>query len=302
MDGVRLHGQAGRVNLHLVDGTYELFRAHFGAPSASSPSGQEVGATRGLLRSLYSLLRQDGVSHVAVAFDTVVESFRNDLFDGYKTGEGMEEELHAQFPLAERAAHALGLEVWPMREFEADDALCTGAARWAASPEVETIFLCSPDKDLGQCVRGKKVVMLDRRKRVVIDEAGVTEKYGVPPASIPDLLALVGDSADGIPGVPKWGMKSTSTVLGVYGHVDAIPADPEGWSVKVRGAKGLSASLEGMREEAALYRKLAVLRDDVPLRSTLEDLEWRGARREELAALCGEIGDGRFLGQVTRWR
>ncbi len=301
MDAGRRGVQALGVNLHVVDGTYELFRAHFGAPSAISPGGAEVGATRGLLRSLYSLLREDGVSHVAVAFDTVVESFRNQMFDGYKTGEGMDEALFAQFPLAERAAHALGMVVWSMVEFEADDALGTAAARWAGAPGVERVFLCSPDKDLAQCVRGRDVVMLDRRRRTVLDEDGVREKYGVSPASIPDLLALVGDAADGIPGVPKWGMKSSATVLSAYPHIDDIPSDPEAWAVKVRGAKGLSASLEAHRPEAALYRRLATLREDVPLAESLPALEWRGARRAELRALCEEIGDTRFPGQVSRW-
>jgi 5'-3' exonuclease len=200
------------VDVHLVDGTYELFRAHFGAPSATAPDGTEVGATRGLFRSLRALLREPGVTHVAVAFDHVVESFRNRLFPGYKTAEGMPPELLAQFPLAEEASRALGLVTWPMVEFEADDALATGAARYAGAPGVERVLLCTPDKDLAQCVRGARVVGFDRMRRRVLDEAGVRERFGVGPASIPDWLALVGDSADGIPGVPRFGEKSASAV------------------------------------------------------------------------------------------
>ena len=211
------------MRIHLIDGTYELFRAYYGAPGTLGPDGSEVGATRGILRSLLSLLREDGVSHVACAFDHVIESFRNDLFDGYKTGEGVPAELMAQFPLAERAAHALGLVVWPMVEFEADDALATAAARFAVSSDVEQILICTPDKDMAQCVSGSRIVCLDRMRRRILDEPGVAEKFGVSPASIPDWLALVGDDADGIPGVPRWGGKSASALLARYGHLEAIP-------------------------------------------------------------------------------
>ena len=278
--------------VHLLDGTYELFRAHFGAPSRQSPSGQEVGATVGLLRSFASLLRQPEVTHIAAAFDTVVESFRNDLFDGYKTGEGMDEELHAQFPLAERACRALGIATWSMVKFEADDALATGAAAFEADAEVTRVLLCSPDKDLGQCVRGDRIVTFDRKKRALRTEEGVVEKFGVGPASIPDYLALVGDAADGIPGVPRWGAKASSTLLARYTHVDAIPADAAEWDIKVRGAAGLSASLEEHREEAALYRRLATLRTDVPLDppATREALCWRGPDVAALDELCRELG------------
>jgi len=239
---------------------------------------------------------------VACAFDHVIESFRNQLFDGYKTGEGVPEELMAQFPLAERAAHALGLVVWSMVEFEADDALATGAARWDADETVEQVVICSPDKDFAQCVRGSRVVCLDRRRRLVLDEAGTIEKFGVPPASIPDWLALVGDDADGIPGVPRWGAKSAGAVLARYGRIEAIPGDASQWSVSVRGASALAQSLEQSRSEAALYKTLATLRRDVPLPETLADLEWRGARRAELTALAREIGDDEVLGWVGRWR
>lgn len=287
------------MRLHLVDGTFELFRAHFGAPGASSPNGMEVGATRGFLRSLLALLREPGVTHVAVAFDHVIESFRNRLYAGYKTGEGLPPELLAQFPLAEQAAQALGVVVWPMVEFEADDAIATAAARWSDAPGVEQVVICSPDKDLMQCVRGERVVALDRIRRKVTDEAGVVEKFGVTPSSIPDLLALVGDDADGIPGVPRWGAKSAGTVLAHYRSLDAIP-DAEGeWGVSVRGATALAEQLRQHREEARLYRTLATLRTDVPLAESLDQLQWRGADRESLAAFCAITGDERFLERVT---
>ncbi len=287
------------MNVHLIDGTFELFRAYYGAPPARSPSGVEVGATRALLRSFAALLREPGVSHVAVAFDTVIESFRNRLFAGYKTGEGMDPALYGQFPLAERATAALGITVWSMIEHEADDALATGARLYAPDPHVERVLLCSPDKDLTQCVGGK-VVTLDRMRKKELDHAGVVSKFGVPPASIPDYLALVGDSADGIPGVPRWGAKSAAAVLSVYHHIDAIPdAD---WTVKVRGADALAASLAAHRSEARLYRVLATLRDDVPLRESLDDLAWRGARRADLQALCEEIGETTLPGRIERWQ
>ena len=217
------------MKVHLVDGTYELFRSFFGAPPSLSPDGREVGATRGILYSLWALLRSDGVTHVAAAFDHVIESFRNDLYPGYKTSEGIPPELHSQFPLAERAAHALGIVVWPMVEFEADDALATGAARWA--DEAEQVVICSPDKDLTQCVRGERVICFDRRQQKTLDHLGVVTKFGVPPASIPDWLALVGDSADGYPGVPKWGAKSASALLARYDRIEDIPDDERAWDV-----------------------------------------------------------------------
>jgi 5'-3' exonuclease len=289
------------MRIHLVDGTYELFRSWFGAPAALGPDGREVGATRGLLRSLAAWLRSGEVTHAAVAFDHVIESFRNELFAGYKTGEGLEPALYGQFVLAERAAAALGLVVWPMVEFEADDALATGARLYRDLPEVEQVLLCSPDKDLAQCVRGERVVLWDRYKKIALDEAGVAAKFGVPPASIPDLLALVGDDADGIPGLPRWGMKSAATVLAAYGSVEAIPDDCARWSVKVRGAAALAGSLATGRDALRLYRRLATLREDVPLAARVGDLEWRGARRDELEALCGEIGERSVIERIERW-
>jgi 5'-3' exonuclease len=289
------------VKVHLVDGTYELFRSYFGAPRAIH-NGVEVGATRGILRSLHSLLREDGVTHVGIAFDTVIESFRNELFDGYKTSFGVPDDLMAQFPLAERAAEALGVVTWRMIEFEADDALATFAARAAADPVVDQVVICSPDKDLRQCVRGTRVVCLDRMRRTVIDETGVVEKFGVPPSCIPDWLALVGDSADGYPGVPRWGARSASTVLAYYGHLEAIPDDVSKWKVTVRGAAALAESLRQHRIDVALYKTLATLREDVPLAETVEDLRWQGPRRDDLVAFCDEIGDAELVERVERWR
>jgi len=290
------------MHIHLIDGTYELFRSYFGAPEALGPNGVEVGATRGILRSLLALLREDGVTHVACAFDHVIESFRNDLFAGYKTGEGVPPELMAQFPLAERAAHALGMVVWPMVEFEADDALATAAARFSAESDVKQVLICTPDKDMAQCVRGAQIVCFDRMRRRVLDEAAIVEKFGVSPASIPDWLALVGDDADGIPGVPRWGAKSAASVLAHYKHLEAIPDQAARWTVAVRGAAALAQSLGEHREEAILYRQLATLRTDVPLAEGIDDLRWRGARRSELTALFREIGDEKFVERVQRWR
>ncbi|MEM7023282.1 MAG: 5'-3' exonuclease H3TH domain-containing protein [Pseudomonadota bacterium] len=286
------------MNIHLVDGTYELFRSHFGLPSASAADGMEVAATRGLIRSFLALLRQDDVTHVAIAFDHVIESFRNDLFARYKTGDGIDPGLLAQFPLAEDACRALGLVTWPMVEFEADDAMATAAAKWAEEEPVDTILLCSRDKDLAQCVSGSRVVMLDRMNDQILDEQGVIEKWGVPPASIPDYLALVGDSADGIPGIPRWGAKSSAAMLAAYGTIEAIPPDATDWSIQVRGAKALAENLCNHPQEAALYKRLATLRNDVPLPQTLDDLRWRGAHREQLTALCDRIGEPRIIERV----
>ena len=290
------------MRIHLVDGTYELFRAYFGAPKATGAAGSEVGATRGILWSLVSLLRDDRVTHVACAFDHVIESFRNDLFPGYKTSEGVPDDLLAQFPLAERATHALGLVTWPMVELEADDALATAAARWGDVPDVEQVLICTPDKDMTQCVRDGRIVCFDRMRRKMIDEAAVVAKFGVPPVSIADWLALVGDSADGYPGVPRWGAKSAAAVLAHYGHLEAIPDSERLWSVDVRGAAALAASLREHRDAAYLYRRLATLRTDAPLTETLDDLRWHGARVRELKDLCRELGNDDIIGRVPLWR
>jgi len=293
---------ADEIRVHLVDGTYELFRAFFGAPEARNEHGVEVGATRGILRSLAKLLRDDRVTHIACAFDHVIESFRNDLFAGYKTGQGLDPDLVAQFPLAERASHALGIVTWPMIEFEADDALATAALRLADDPRVARVMICSPDKDLAQCVRGERIVCIDRLRGRALDEAGVVAKFGVMPASIPDLLALVGDTADGVPGIPGWGARSAGALLARYAHLESIPADAASWDVKVRGAVRLADTLRARSEEALFYRRLTTLRSDVPLGESLEDLAWRGARRDELEALCNELGDSAFVSSVSRFR
>ena len=278
------------MKIHLIDGTYELFRAYYAMPPLQAPDGRPVGAVRGLIRTLLVLLRQEDVSHLACAFDHVVESFRNQMFAGYKTGEGIPEDLLAQFELAERAVFALGIVVWPMVEFEADDAIASAAFRWRDAPEVDQVVICSPDKDLTQMVRGQQVVCLDRRKNVTIDEAGVLEKFGVSPESIPDYLGLVGDSADGIPGIPKWGAKTAARMLSRYKHIEAIPQDPSAWEVDLRGASAVASSLATHLEEALFYRELATLRVDVQLQENLAQLEWHGVRRSDFEALCAELG------------
>jgi 5'-3' exonuclease len=287
--------------VHLIDGTFELFRAYYGSPSSTDASGNEVGAVRGLARSMLALLGERDVTHVAVAFDHVIESFRNDLYLGYKTGDGIDPALYAQFGPAERACRALGLVVWPMIEFECDDALATAAERFAAEPRVERVVVCSPDKDLAQCVQGERVVCYDRMRRNRLDERGVVEKFGVEPKSIPDWLALVGDSADGYPGIPRWGAKSAAAVLGVYAKLEAIPDDVAAWNVPVRGAAALAASLAEHRAEALLFRQLATLRTDVPLRESLEDLRWRGPDAVALGALAAEWGDGAIVERAQRF-
>ena len=290
------------MKVHLVDGTYELFRAHFGAPPAAAPDGTPVGAVRGLARTLLALLASPDVTHVACAFDHVIESFRNGLYAGYKTSDGVPPELLAQFPLAEDLTRALGVVTWPMVEMEADDALATAAVRFAEAPEVEQVVICSPDKDLAQCVRGDKVVCLDRRQRRILDEAGVRAKFGVLPESMPDWLALVGDTADGYPGVPRWGEKSAAAVLAVYRRLEQIPEWERQWEVEVRGAAALGASLREHRAEATLYRVLATLRTDAPIAETLDDLRWQGARRDALSALCARIGEDEVVPRMPLWR
>ena len=285
------------MKVHLIDGTYELFRSHFGAPSRRDASGREVGATVGLLRSFWLLLSTPGVTHVACAFDHVIESFRNELYAGYKTSAGVDPELLAQFEPAERAARALGLVVWPMVEFEADDAIATAAARFRDLPDVEQVVLCSPDKDLAQAVVGERVVAWDRRRDIVLDEEGVIGKFGVPPASIPDWLALVGDAADGFPGIPGWGAKTAATVLGRCGHLDDIPDDAAALGLPKGRAARLLDSLRAGRADAQLYLHLARLRLDVPLREELGDLEWHGVR-PDFAELCRELGDEGLLRRV----
>jgi 5'-3' exonuclease len=288
------------MKIHLVDGTYELFRSYYGPPPKKAPDGREVGATIGLMRSMLGLINEPGVTHIACAFDHVVESFRNDLFAGYKTGAGIDPDLLAQFPLAEQAVSALGIVAWPMVEFEADDAIATAAVRFKDEPGVAQVVICSPDKDLAQLVTGNKVVCWDRRREIFYDEAAVIEKYGVAPASIPDYLALVGDSADGIPGIPAWGAKSSAALLSRYGRIEAIPGDINEWDMTPGRARRLAKNLAEHEEEARLYRKLTTLRTNVPLDESLADLEWQGVN-EELKAFCEELGANDIPDRITRW-
>jgi 5'-3' exonuclease len=263
------------MRVHLVDGTYELFRYHFALPSHVLADGREVAATRGVVGSMLSLL-EDGATHVGIATDHVIESFRNDLWPGYKSSEGMPPELLAQFGLLEDVLAAAGFTVFPMVEHEADDALGAAAAIAAADDRVEQVLICTPDKDLGQCVVGDRVVQLDRRKDVVFDAAGVEEKFGVPPASIPDYLALVGDSADGFPGLAGWGAKSASAVLARYGHLEDVPALAADWDVSVRNAGRLALTLQDEMDLAVLFRRIATIETDAPTVDDVDELAWRG--------------------------
>jgi 5'-3' exonuclease len=263
------------MDVYLIDGTYELFRHFFAVPSAKDASGQEVGAVRGVLTSVLSMIER-GATHLGVATDHVVESFRNDLYPGYKTSEGVAPELLSQFPILEEALAAMGVVVWPMVEFEADDALASAAAKAALDDRVTRVLICTPDKDLSQCVTGTRVVQMDRRHDVVRDEAGVVAKFGVKPESIPDYLAVVGDSADGFPGVAGWGAKSAASVLSKYPHLEDIPKDWREWHPSMRKARPLSESLFGAWDDALLFRTLATLRLDVQVLDTVDDLRWKG--------------------------
>ena len=288
------------MKIHLVDGTYELFRSFYGPPPKKAPDGREVGATIGLLRSMLALINEHNVTHIACAFDHVVESFRNDLFTGYKTGMGIDPDLFAQFPLAEQGVQALGIVVWPMVEFEADDAIATAAMRFRDEPGVDQVIICSPDKDLAQLVSGKKVVCWDRRREIVYDESAVVEKYGVSPASIPDWLALVGDAADGIPGIPAWGAKSSAALLSKYGNIESIPENISEWNMTPGRARRLADNLTEHMDEAYLYRRLTTLRTDVLIQENVADLEWQGAG-DELKTLCELLGANDIPERVKRW-
>jgi 5'-3' exonuclease len=291
------------MRLHVVDGTYELFRAQFSKrPDHMDPNGRPRKATVGLVASMLGLLEdpEERVSHVAIAFDNPIRSIRNDWFDGYKTDEGVPEELLGQFDAAEEAARALGMVVWSMDRYEADDALATAAARWQG--EVEQVRILTPDKDLGQSIRGQHVVQVDRLRRRVIDEEALVSRRGVLPSSIPDWLALVGDDADGIPGIAGFGEKTAAAVLRAYGHLEGIPRDASAWSVDVRGADRLAATLAAEMDAALLYRKLATLVNDVPLREGLTDLAWQGVPRERFGSWCRAVGVRDLLDRPARWR
>ena len=281
-----------------MDGTYELFRHYYAVPSARDAEGREVGAVRGVLRSLLGMLK-GGVTHVAVATDHVVESFRNGLWNGYKTSEGVEPDLLAQFPVLEEVLAAAGMVVWPMVEFEADDALAAGAVLAARDSRVERVVICTPDKDLAQCVSGTRIVQLNRRTNAITDEAGVVQKFGVPPASIPDYLALVGDSADGYPGLKGWGAKSSAAVLAKFRHLEAIPADSKDWFVNAANAGALAATLVRGREQALLFRTLATLRTDIPLFENVDELRWTGPT-PEFDSVAAKLDAART--QATRHR
>jgi 5'-3' exonuclease len=292
------------VQIHLVDATYELFRAHYAPrPPVRGRDGIVLSGVAGLVWQLLTLLRDEGATHVGCATDHVIESWRNEAYAGYKTSAGMPPELLAQFPIAEEAIRALGLVCWPMVEWEADDALATACRRWSGDQAVERVLICTPDKDMAQLVRGERVVLLDRRRRITYDEPAVVGKWGVPPVSIPDWLALVGDAADGYPGIPGWGAKSAAAVLAVYGALDRIPRHVSEWQVPgLRNAPFLAASLEENEGDVRLYRELARLRTDAPLpERTPAELEWRGAPRREWQAFCRRWGLERLLERPHRW-
>lgn len=276
------------MHVHLIDGTYELFRHYYGAPPARSVDGLEVGAIRGVLSSVLTMLG-DGATHMAVATDHVIESFRNELWRGYKTGEGIDPPLLAQFHPLEDALEAMGVTVMRMIDFEADDGLAAGAAIAAADPRVTRVFICTPDKDLAQCVVESRVVQFDRRARVVRDADAVQQKFGVPPASIPDYLALTGDAADGYPGLPGWGAKSASAVLAHYGSIEQIPDNPRTWAVQVRGTAALAATLAEYRPQAALFKQIATLRTDAPAFASVDAIRWSGPR-PSFGDVCTRLG------------
>jgi 5'-3' exonuclease len=288
------------MDVHLIDGTYELFRHFFAVPPASDVTGQEIGAVRGVLHSVLSMIERNA-THIGVATDHIVESFRNDLYPGYKTSEGVPPELLSQFPILEEALEAMGVVVWPMVEYEADDALASAAAKAAQDDRVRQVIICTPDKDLSQCVVGTRVVQLDRRRDVIRDEGGVVEKFGVMPESIPDYLAVVGDSADGFPGVPGWGQKSAALVLSQYPHLEDIPKDFRAWPSSIRGAQRLSGSLFTYWTDALLFRTLATLRLDAPVFDTVDELRWSGPR-ETFEEQCRRMKSPDLLSRATSAR
>lgn len=287
------------MELHVIDGTYELYRSYYGAPKRLSPSGLEVGGTYGITAATLGMLAESGATHVAAAFDSIIESWRNERYEAYKTGAGIEPDLWAQFPLAERAMEAIGVTVWPMYEFETDDALATAVELWA--DVVDRIVVHTPDKDMTQLYGHPNVFGYLRRERKFVDAPDVVAKFGVPPESIPDYLALVGDTADGYPGLAGWGAKSSSTVLAKFGHIESIPLDHEEWGLTVRSAAKLAATLRDKIADAVLFKELATLRRDVPLEESIEDLEWRGVPRKLFTDFCDEFGFTQLLSRPSRW-
>ena len=285
------------MNVYLIDGTYELFRHFYAVPATSDANGQEIGAVRGVLTSVLSMIER-GATHLGVATDHVVESYRNDLYPGYKTSEGVPEELLSQFPILEQALEAMGVVVWPMVYYEADDALASAASKAANDDSVDQVLICTPDKDLSQSVVGSRVVQLDRRRDIVRDEAGVLAKFGVKPQSIPDYLAVVGDSADGFPGLAGWGAKGAALVLSQYLHLEDIPKDWQEWHPSIRKAHLLSESLFGAWSDAVLFRTLATLRLDVPVFDTIADLKWTGPR-SNFAEYCQRMKSPELLRRAT---
>ncbi|MGC2475470.1 MAG: 5'-3' exonuclease H3TH domain-containing protein [Candidatus Sulfotelmatobacter sp.] len=275
------------MNVYLIDGTYELFRYFFAVPSAKDENGQEIGAVRGVLGSVFSMI-EAGATHIGVATDHVVESFRNELYAGYKTSEGVAPELLSQFPILEEALQAMGVMVWPMTYFEADDALASAAAKSAQDPRVTQVLICSPDKDLSQCVVGTRVVQVDRRREITRDEAGVIAKFGVGPQSIPDYLAVTGDSADGYPGIAGWGAKAAAAVLSRYPHIEDTPKDWRQWNPAIKRGRALAESLFGAWDDAVLFRTLATLRLDAPVFDSVDELKWEKAR-PEFEKVCTRI-------------
>ena len=289
------------MKLHLVDATFELFRAYYSRPAELGPDGRPVNAIRGLIESMLSLLREPEVTHLAAATDHVIESWRNDLYPGYKSSAGIDPALLAQFDDAERALRALGIVTWPMVTEEADDAIASAVERFADDPRLEQTVICSADKDLAQCVSGDRVVLRDRIRSVTYDQAGVIAKFGVAPESIPDYLALVGDSADGFPGLPGWGSKSAAAILARFGHLESIPESPLEWDVPMRNAVRLAVVLRDQRADAVQFRRLATLHRDVPIDEDLDALTWSGVPKEQFMALCSELGLDRIRERVHRW-
>jgi 5'-3' exonuclease len=292
------------MKLHLVDATFELFRAYYSRPPRRAPDGRPVNAVQGLIDSMLSLLREPDVTHIGAATDYVIESWRNDVYPGYKSSAGIDRDLLGQFRDAERALDALGMPVWAMVEDEADDAIATAVARFGNDSRIQQIVICSVDKDLAQLVDDARIVLRDRMRRITYDEAGVIAKFGVAPATIPDYLALVGDSSDGYPGLPGWGSKSAATVLAKWGHLDAIPPSALDWDLDLRNASRLATTLEHERSAAILYRTLATLNRDSDIATvtpTLDDLEWRGVHRDRFIGLCDELGFDTVRERVHRW-